>query len=58
VTEREPTRTAGRPPVAGVARSVRVEVRCTPDERERWEAAAASRGVTLSELVRLLLERG
>lgn len=35
---------------------MRVEVRTTPEAKARWQALAESRGVSLSELVRLALD--
>lgn len=45
----------GRPPVAGVARSVRMVLQATPAEAKAWKAEAKRRGVTFSDLVRTLM---
>lgn len=38
-------------------RSKRVVIRCSEDEKQRWEAMAEERGKTLSDLVRERLDR-
>ena len=35
--------------------SERIELRVTPEEKAHWQAIAASRGVSLSELIRVTL---
>ena len=35
--------------------SERIELRVTPEEKTHWQAIAASRGVSLSELIRVTL---
>ena len=35
--------------------SERIELRVTPEEKTHWQAIAASRGVSLSELIRVAL---
>ncbi len=49
-------RKAGRPPVDGETRSARLAIKCTPDELERWHAAARQRGVDLAPVARELLD--
>jgi hypothetical protein len=52
------TPVVGKPPrVKGAASSVRIVARCTPEERDEWQAAAARERVELSEAIRLLLGR-
>jgi hypothetical protein len=51
------TRPVGRPPRAKKAAEIRFELRLTTKERDRWQAAADKRGVTLAELVRAAVER-
>jgi len=46
----------GAKPRAGVAASVRLEVRLTESERNRWQAIADRQGIPLSELVRESVE--
>ena len=46
----------GAKPRAGVAASVRLEVRLTDAERGTWQARADALGVTLSEFVRATVE--
>jgi hypothetical protein len=38
------------------SRMARIEIRCTAEERDRWQAHAERDGRTLSQLVRLLVE--
>lgn len=47
----------GIPPRAGVRSDVRISILATSDERERWQAAADARGVTLSDLAREAWDR-
>lgn len=35
---------------------MRIEIRTTPEDKERWQEIAASKGVSLSELVRVTLD--
>lgn len=35
---------------------MRIEIRTTPEDKERWQKIAASKGVSLSELVRVTLD--
>lgn len=49
--KRRPHR-GGTPPRAGAPSTVLVPVRCTPEERERWQAAADAAGTTLSAVAR------
>lgn len=51
-----PKRKAGRPPVDGETRSVRLLVKCTPEEHQRWHDAAKRTGVDLAPVVRQLLD--
>lgn len=46
----------GSKPRAGVVADRQIRVRCTPQEDMRFRAAARVRGMTLSQLVRHLLE--
>lgn len=50
--EKRDARSVGRPAAAGEPRSERVTVRATPEERARWEAAAARAGLLLGEWIR------
>jgi len=45
----------GRPPKVGARRTSGISVRCTPEEREAWNAAAEGDGEELAEVVRRLL---
>lgn len=47
----------GRPPRAGRAADTSVRVACTVPEREWYARIADARGLTVSDLVRELLER-
>lgn len=38
-------------------RTARIEIRCAPDERQRWDAHAAAHGCSLSALIRLALNK-
>lgn len=38
-----------------MAKSVYLQVRCTPQERERWQALAEEKNISLSAWVRSLL---
>jgi len=49
-------RVRGARPRAGVAASVRLELRLTPAEHARWQARANAKGVTISEFVRNSVE--
>ncbi len=42
----------GRKPRAGVASSLDLAIRHTPDERARWQAAATAAGMTVGAWVR------
>lgn len=46
----------GAKPRAGVVASVRLEVRLTAAERDRWQRLADRQGIPLSELVRESVE--
>ena len=47
----------GAPPRAGVAATTLIPFRVTREEHDRYTRAAAERGVTLSQLIRTLLDR-
>jgi hypothetical protein len=53
----DPKRRGGRPPRAGVARSVSVDVPLTPEERERYRRAAEAAGTSLADEARRAWER-
>lgn len=50
-TQRRATK-PGRPPVAGVPRSEKIQIGFTPAERETYSKAASDAGYSLSEWVR------
>lgn len=52
----KPAKRRGRPPLKDPA-SVRINVRVTPGERERYKAAARKAGVTLSVWLKALADR-
>jgi len=52
MTEQAPKKRIGRPPTAGVTRSVRFELRVTPAEMQALQTNAASEGVSLAEYMR------
>lgn len=49
------SRRLGRPPKVGARRTSGISVRCTPEEREAWNAAAEADGEEVGEVVRRLL---
>ena len=49
------SRRLGRPPKVGARRTAGIAVRCTPEEREVWNAAAEGEGEELAEVVRRIL---
>lgn len=46
----------GRPPEDGVKRTKKLEVKATPEQLDRWDAAAAHAGEDRSEWVRHVLD--
>jgi predicted HicB family RNase H-like nuclease len=54
--EKPPKRPRGQPPKADPA-SVRINVRVTPGERERYKTAAKRQNVTLSVWIKALADR-
>jgi len=49
-------RPVGRPSLSGSGAAARIEIKLAPRDRQRWQAAAESRGVTLAVLVRETME--
>ena len=52
VAEQATKKRVGRPPAAGVTRSVRFELRVTPAEMQALQTSAIAEGVSLAEYMR------
>ena len=48
---------AGRPPKGDETRSARINLRAEPSDKERYERAAATAGMTLTDWIKSRLDR-